>query len=1113
MCQGIPHYNSTVLALSCLSLRDALFESCLKKLKVKQHIQWRTRVGSDDKGTVIGIDKSQKDSYYQYLLFGQCEHASERLHSMELSVKSASGHVMYELNSAFMANLETLSPTIKFASASTDTIGTTSCTSFVNESYSRIRQMRENGCSSLTCSFAHSLNSAHFYEIFDTNQNGENDLREIFGKPLSQIPYDFGVYPTYDIDLQDIIGPEYHNYQILKKYPTSDAVRLLYTEINKRPVGEIFPDDQEAMMKKDHFGINQGLVRQLEKMRQRLHADADAVEKYFIDNPFMIIRGPETVEETKFTILSKLFTKGASESLRRTSPAIYIGRLSAFRTAKAWTSPFQNSEMYNVDTDSIESREMFIKSTYKDFLKNSLKLINHSKKAIDFESLIPIMYPQHKSYNVIENFVGQFGALKSTTKHYSQAVRSWTVNNFNYEYSTSLRSIIETSFGRSQESTTEDVEEFRKMLGMRLDSLDSFKEECKHKSIRPLDMFYYMSKLYKSSKSTRIQAFGSGPSTSGLHMTASILKKYNHSPGMTVQLDVGMDEFDLEDETTLSRKLDNIKLFYNLILMQYSGNLTGECQSFDLIMKSGVLLSEECKTIVRSIRSLSGFDYTTQKSLKFVACELLAASELREKLISWRMSNYSYIKKQRGHRTPSGKTQWVGDLIMLVNSSEDCYTLHESKGHRYITCRSINDLGELYRSLREMCQVTGFDMTTFFTMTELSKGDIYMSASTKTLHRSEVDGVMSQKLNLRVSSNFQYRRLLDMQNFKIKRKHDPKTFHLEYYLEDQGKRSATICHTNGNYYPVELPNCGVNGSVKYLGVDVSFLFKNKSWFYNYKLPMMNETERLSFLATKIDFETLLALEGTDKRRIQDYIEVREEINEESFSIMRTDGLKVISEHDQALLDSGATFDEIFRVTIEDMEMPTSLLNHHDVIEDWAEEVENDLEQKVEQFSETLKDDGNIELINAVGYKRPMAKRAMMTINGLQQGTFMKSRILDCFFTSQNIRNERTSQLPNMLLWLDRIKPDDLTFIPQPHRMRFIEEMVNHVVRSLEVNTGAKASHIRNMILNSNSYGIPVQTIFNLMNNETVSTNDLLGSILDVESDNEYSNDEESEMSD
>jgi len=1112
MCQGIPHYNSTVLALSCLSLRDALFKSCLKKLNLQQHIQWRTRVGSDDKGTIIGIDKSEKDSYYQYMLLGQCEHASERLHSMELSVKSASGHVMYELNSAFMANLETLSPTIKFASASVDTIGTTSCSSFVNESYSRIRQMRENGCSSLTCSFAHSLNSDHFYKIFDTKIGGENDLSEIMGTSLSKIPYDFGVYPTYDIDLQDVIGPEYWNYRLLKLNPNSKPVKLLYTEINKREKEELFPNDSEALMKKDHFGINQGLVRQLDNMRRRLNANANDVEEYFTQNPFLVVRGPETIEETKYTILSKLFTKGASESLRRTSPAIYIGRLSAFRTAKAWTSPFQNTESYNPDTDMVEHRESFIKTTYREFLQTSFNLLDN-KPPVNFENFISVMYPQHKSYDVITAFVGKFGALKSSTKHYSQAVRTWSVNNFNYEYNTSLRNIIETSFGRSQESTTEDVQEFKKMIGMRLRSLDDFKFECSEKGIRPLDMFYYMSKIYKNSKSSRIQAFASGPSTSGLHMTASILKKYNHSPGMTVLLDVGIDEYDIQDETTLSKKLDFAKLYYNLILMSYSGNMSGDVQNFDIVLANGSLLSEECKTIVRSIKALSGFDFPTQKALKFLACELLESSELREKLISWRMSNYSYIKTQRNNRTRAGKSQWTGELEMLVNSSEDCYTLHEKNNLRYLRCRQVTDLPELYRSLREMCRVTGFEISTFFQSSVVSKHDIYLSPSTKSLHRAGVSGVTAMKLNIEFDSKFRYRRLADMQNFKIRRSHDPKTFKLEYYLEDNGQRSATICHTNGDYYPVELPRCQVNGvDVRYLGVSVSKLFENRSWFFNYRLPMMTEVARMEFLKNDVDYPILLNLETSDKKRIQEYIEVRDEVNEESFSLMRNDSIRVISEYDQQMIDSGATFDELFRNAIESLEMPTSLVLHNDVVGDWAEEVEQSISNNDAILESIAKDSGNIELVNAIGFKRPMAKKAMLTINGLQQGSFMKSRVLDCFFASQNVRNERTSQLANMIIWLTELRKPSDDFTGGNFEL-LMKSITSHLLRSLEVNTGVKPSKMMQVIQSSNSYGIPIQTLYNMTSERPIISTDLLRSIMDDEEEESYGEEEDSDLSD
>jgi len=288
MCQGIPHYNSTVLALSCQSLRDALFRECLSQLDQDCLIRWKTRVGSDDKGDMIGVDMSNKNAYKQYLLFEQCAHASERLHSMELSVKSASGNILYELNSAFMANLETLSPTIKFAIASCDMIQTSSCATFVNESYGRVRQLRENGGSSVLCGLAHMVNSDHFYTIFRTGTGMTNDVSSIFGVEKAKIPYDFGVYPFYDIDLQDIVGPEYHNYCVMTDRNVPIEIKqLLYTPLSKEDIGEAFPNpDEGVLMKKDHFGIKQGLIKQLVSMRRRLSIVPDEVDKFFSENHF-----------------------------------------------------------------------------------------------------------------------------------------------------------------------------------------------------------------------------------------------------------------------------------------------------------------------------------------------------------------------------------------------------------------------------------------------------------------------------------------------------------------------------------------------------------------------------------------------------------------------------------------------------------------------------------------------------------------------------------------------------------------------------------------------------------------------------------------------------------
>nr|UVB78666.1 RdRp [Cercospora beticola negative-stranded virus 2] len=1097
MCQGIPHYNSTVLALACLSLRDSLFKSCLKQLNVQQHIQWKTRVGSDDKGTIIGIDRSKSDSYFQYILLGQCERAAERLFSMELSVKSASGHLMYELNSAFMANLETLSPTIKFACASTDTIGTSSCTSFINESYSRIRQMRENGCSSIVCSFAHSLNMDHFYNIFSTGFGMENDVSMIFKCPPSEIPYDFGIYPLYDVDLQDIVGPEYHNYRILKQNPKSNLCKLLYTEINSRNKDELFPAEDAPLLKKDHFGIHQGLVRQLENMKTRLNAKSEDVEKFFEENPFLMIRGPETLEETKYSIISKLFTKGAAESLRRTSAAIYIGRLSAFKTSESWIAPYDIQTVFDLESGESDIKTTYIKTTYSEFLKRSLTKVENSKSSIDLESMKRIIFPQWKSFDVVSTFVGRFGAVKTSTKHYSQAVRTWTVNNFNYEFSSSLKSIIETSFGLSQDATEEDIAEFKRMMSMKLSSIDQFKDECKSKNLRPLDVFYYMTKIYKSSRTSKIQTFANGPTTSGLHMTALALKRYNHMPGASVQLDVGMDEDDLYEETSLSNKLDKIKLFYNISVMKLNDLITGNVSDFDMVSETGSL-SDECRTIIRSIRSLSGFDNITQKTLKMAACQLLQKSELKAKLLSWRSINYSYIKKQIKRILPSGSVKWSGDLSILVNSEDECFTLNESNGSRFIVAREVNDLSSIYRSLRSMCSILDFEFTTMFVRCKLDVGDVCLSSNSKSLIKCEIKGVEGLKLKMNLTPNFRFRRLTDMQSFDVKFTHNKKTGEIEVYLTENGMRTATICHSNGNYYPVEIPpGYHLTHRVEYLGVDLESIFRNRSWFYNFRLPMMNEKERLRFLNECVDYDIILSQTTKSMQRIHDYMEVREEVNEESFSVIR-DHMQMIRTYDTNTYE-GVNMMEVFRQTMDSTDMPTSLTKFSENLEDWAQDVQDSLDNEIQN----LVSEETLELTRGLGYKKPAPKRAMATISGLQQGSILKDRVLDCFFQSQNIRNESSNQLPHMFVWLDQQSLEATKF---PDSL--LTELKNHIIKSIVMSSGATPNYIRNKITESMTYSIPIQMLYNLLNSRTITTTNIMEEIL-----NETNDDYNSESGD
>jgi hypothetical protein len=1024
MCQGIPHYNSTILALSCQSLRDELFRTCLKKLGQECRIRWKTRVGSDDKGDMIGVDMSYPESWSQYLLFEQCAHFAERLHSMELSVKSAAGNVIYELNSAYMANLETLSPTIKFALASCDMIATTSCSVFVNESYGRIRQMRENGASSVLCGLAHMVNSKHFYKMFRTDAGMTNDVASIFGVPKKHIPYDFGVYPFYDVDLQEIVGPEYHNYVCLTGSECPEEVKsLLFTPLSKDDLAEAFPGDQESLLKKDHFGIQQGLVRQLVSMRKRVGVVAKDVEEFFSKNPFLMIRGPETVEETLKAIQAKLLTKGASEALRRTSPAIYLGRLSAFESAKAWVMRKPTgTQIVDLSMGVTSEIEDDIKATYSEFLKWGLA----RARAVPFpvDELITVIFPQKSSFDVIKQFVGQFGLRRETAKKHSQAVRTWVTNSYNYNFTNSLKSILETSFGMSQMSSKEDVNEFRKLLGFNLDTYEGFIEECNTKGIRPMDLFFFMSKIYKSSKESKVQTFANGPSTHSLHGTLISIKKYSHLPNNEMVLDLGMDPSETLKENRPDITIEGLRFCANLLLMESQELLTGE-----ETITSGCRISDEtlldwCRTRIRTVRSITGFDHHTRKILLFVASQCLPKDEFKEKLVSWKTLNFSYIQRQKKVIRNKVET-WEGNLSVLVNSGNNTYTLHVKYDKHYIECRRIDDPDTLLQGLQELCRMLSLDVRSFFVKTHIKPEDLYLSANRKSLISSTRFGTEEVVLRMNKNKSYPYLRLRDFDIFEVVTNRDMRTGAVSVHLSQRNKQSATLCHFPGSYYPVSVPlGFECNRDFWFRGVRLTRLLENTDWFHNYRLPALTDSDCASFFVDDVDFETVMKLDSNDRSRVVDYLQVNDELAEDLFSMAGPQQGYATGTYNQVY-----DFDEIADGTINEMferamlevanEGAFTFQPLSELIEqDWAEEMTEEDEARMAGLEEGLEnDEDNIKFVRSMGYTRPKRRANYQVISQLQHGYMLKDRILNMFFRAGSVTAEERRVLPHQFIWI------------------------------------------------------------------------------------------------
>lgn len=996
MGQGILHYNSTVLALSCQSLRDKLFETCIKKLGRPQSIFWKTRVGSDDKGDTIAMDLSYNDCVFQARLFEQCAAVSERLHAMELSIKSASGHVIYEFNSAYMANLEVQSPVIKFTMAACDMIGTDSCTQFVNESYSRIRQLRENGGTSFLCMVAHYYNKIHFEEIFRTGDRMINDPSRLFNLPRELIPYDFGNYPLYDADVQDMVGPEFYNYMVFtNKNTPQDILKMLYTSsVKLTNEGYMLPDEDEGLFKKDTFNISQGLVRQLENMKSRLNLTPETIETYLRENPFLIIRGPLSPEETAIVIASKLYTRGASTSLRRTSPVIYLGRLTAFESANAWS-------LMMTDEEGTEKK---VKMTFREYILKLREIANQNKTNIlDYK---PLIFPQHNSFEVVKSYIKVFGMKRQTMKLFSQSIRSWILNNYNYNFYHSLKDILETSFGLSNKASRDDVEELRKSIPFDMSSYENFIENCRQSNVKPLDLFYYMTKFYKGSVQKKAQVFACGPSTSSLNLTLANIKKYNHMSGAVMEVDFEVEQEILDNAMTPSKEFDRLKLAFNILMLEIQGSLVNTRKHDNVLSEfriAGTPLKDIVETILRGYKTLNRLDSQMRKICIMLASKVFDKSEFIERILQWNQLCYTYIKKQRKDQSGS----WSGDLEVLVNYSNECFILKQSSGYNYVEFQRINDLSDFQHALYRICKIMQIEYETMFTITNIGPMDLY--GQNKHIYQSRAFVKNKKKLNCHYNRRFPYTRIRELSGFIIKYE-NLKDESTQICLKDRFNRRIVISHYPGHYYPVEIPKTlEMNENIFVNGLRITKLFKQRQWFFNGRLFPFNGKEAVKVLQNDIKPELMKNVSIDSKSRVQSYMDEYEEfgnpmtferLDDPNIALYDDEQLRVDLARQGGIMDNSKSIMEMFQQASDDL-----------VKTDWADEYTKEYNWEADAQEEEV-----LGFVKALGENKiRKAKRDFYTLTNLRLNVAFMNRILDLFFKSNSIRSEPPKNLPDYVL--------------------------------------------------------------------------------------------------
>jgi hypothetical protein len=1032
MGQGILHYGSTVMALSCSSLRDHLFAKCLEKLGRPSAIKWKTRVGSDDKGDTIMADMSCEDYVFQIKLFEQCSLASERLHAMELSVKSASGNVIYEFNSAYMANLEVQSPTIKFTLAAVDMIGTDSCSGFTNESYSRIRQLRENGASSLICYMAHSMNKLHHDMIFRTGRFMVNDPTALFNLPSSCIPYDLGVYPIYDCDLQDMIGPDYHNYLVFTNKDTPEYIlRMVYTEAFDMEENQI--SDDSNLYKKFDFRISQGLVRQLVNMRDRLHLTREEIQGYLEENPFLLIRGPLTVKETSIIIASKLFTRGAATSLRRTSPAIYMGRLSAFESARAW----------KIMESGEENDQRTIKLTFSEYInsiKDKMMGKSYQTSLRDYKTLI---FPQHNSYEVVRTYVKVHGIRKTMNKMLSQSVRTWTLNNYNYNFSTSLKSMLETSFGMATTAPAEEVKELRKYIPFDLSGYQNFIDDCKEKGVRPLDIFFYMQSFYKNSQTKKAQVFATGPSTTSLNLTLSNIKRYNHMTGSIMDIDPRMDDSMRQSENNTFRDQEALKLAFNMRMLETQGAVETTGKSIlDSMFDENQSYRSKVETILRNFKSIRSLDNQTKKMVLLLASTILPVDEFKVKLLEWKQLSFTYLQQQK--RNEHGN--WVGDLKVLVHYMNECYIIHNVSGYHYIETNRIIDNADFHQSMCSVLRILDIPKEYFSQLRDVRYGEWYVMPKGVYLARGTLRS--KNRLNLQFNNNFIFVRLNDLSDFRVQTFVN-KSGATVLSLVSKQRGTINVSHFPGHYHPVEIPrNIKFDSDVFINGLRAVKLFKNRKWFFDGRLHPFTTRESVDILKNHLRPFGMQKVTEDNTSRIQDFLEDYEVNTGETFEINDDLALRTITaprlvkdfDNQIRISESSKSIMQMFKEAADELAK-----------EDWSQGSDGEINPG--DFSEM--DEEMAGFVKALGENRQKKKRDFYTITNLKLNQSFILRVLDLFFKHSNVLSEDKRDLPDYVQHVMDARKNE----PDESKAFLLDQLQNYLINRISVVTGTDVNNV------------------------------------------------------
>jgi hypothetical protein len=532
MGQGILHYTSSLLHLCLLSFRDRIYQMLCSKYSIYPEecaIDHKDLVSSDDSYTSLSLRVSNViKTRLKIDLFLKATEISERLFNCWTSKsKSSISLVIGEFNSTFLSNMTFFPTLFKFATSSVHPLNTDSFFTMVKESYISSRQIFENGGSLELYLISQYCNKRYCEEIYHTGIGDQNDLTKM---GLSVIPYHIGHFPIFDPSLMIAFGPEYYNYKIYKKFHTLNAnEQRLFMNSHKIVKGELVENFAQLEHEDTIIGglsrieAKVGPMNQLGRLKANSPMSYADLDSMLMNDPLLIIKQPQNLEEVTFRTSLKLWQRSAAEAVRVVSASIYYGRMSASVSAKAFHVP------NDIELD-----------TYINCVRN-LMIKNTQTTTEDFLRQIKFIYPRWEEYDFFDEEPRSISKMKRDP-YEIQTIRKLELHKFNTKLTYTIFEILnyfwngirpegfrEPKMDRDWAILTEYYPAIDTSIHVTMDAFDGDDRE-KNKKLIMLIL-----KLY-SLKDRSIKAVCYGPSSNDLRTSVSNITSNSTYSGMTMEV-------------------------------------------------------------------------------------------------------------------------------------------------------------------------------------------------------------------------------------------------------------------------------------------------------------------------------------------------------------------------------------------------------------------------------------------------------------------------------------------------------------------------------------------------------------------------------------------------